>query len=284
MTNILIPTDFSKNAWHAISYALLLFKDETCTFYLLHTYTPAFYRMDYMLGGPEASALPDTGVDASLAGLERTLADIRKEFPNKRHRFEVLSAFNTLTDEIREQCETKQIDLVVMGTRGAGGAKQLFLGSNTVFAIRKATVPVLAIPETVLFHPPRCVLFPSDYLSAYKPEELAPLLHMIRMHQARVVLLHVNDGSELTDHQKDHKAHLERLMGDADYDVVEIYEGQMPGAVLDYIDEHPIDMLVMMNRKHDFFERILERQNVDRIGFHVRIPFLVMPDSSAVEP
>lgn len=280
MNTVLIPTDFSRNAWHAISYALLFFKDETSTFYLLHTYSPAFYRMDYMMGGPAVSAIPDVGIEISLAGLETTLAEVKKEFPNRRHRFETLSAFNTLTDEVREITRKKGIDLVVMGTKGASGAKQLFLGSNTVFVIRKAEVPVLVVPEDVAYHPVRTILFPSDYLSRYRPEELEPVLHIARMHQSRLILLHVRENSGLTDAQKDNKAHLERSLQELDYETVEETGELMPDAVLKYTEEHPIDLLVMMNRRHSFLERLLVRQNVDQIGFHVKVPFLVVPDST----
>ena len=38
MTNILLPTDFSENAWHAFEYALELFKNETCNFYILNSF------------------------------------------------------------------------------------------------------------------------------------------------------------------------------------------------------------------------------------------------------
>ncbi len=280
MNTILIPTDFSRNAWHAISYALMFFKDETSKFYLLHTYSPAFYRMDYMMGGPAVSAIPDVGIDISLAGLETTLAEVKREFPNRRHRFETLSAFNTLTDEVRELSRKKGIDLVVMGTKGASGAKQLFLGSNTVFVLRKAEVPVLVVPEDVPYHPVRTILFPSDYLSHYKPEELEPVLHIARMHQSRIILLHVREKGGLSEVQKDNKAHLERSLQELDYETVEESGELMPDAVLKYTEEHPIDLLVMMNRRHSFLERVLIRQNVDQIGFHVKVPFLVVPDST----
>lgn len=280
MKNILIPTDFSDNAWHAISYALMLFKDEMCTFYLLHTYSPAFYRMDYVMGGPEVSAIPDAGVDISLAGLEKILADIRSEFPNERHQFELISSFNTLTDEISELTQRKAIDLIVMGTQGASGAKQVFLGTNTVFVIRKAVVPVLAIPENARFHPVRMILFPNDYLSAYEREDLQPLLQLARLQESRLALLHVNEEGGLTETQKDHKAQLERCLEDLEYETVDEDGALMPDAILKYIADHPIDLLVMMNRKHSFLERLLVRQNIDQIGFHIQIPFLVVPDRS----
>ena len=81
MKKILLPTDFSDSAWNAITYAMDFFKNEVCTFYLLHAYTPAFYRMDYILGGPMFSAIPDAEVDISLAGLEKTLLRYKKFTP-----------------------------------------------------------------------------------------------------------------------------------------------------------------------------------------------------------
>jgi len=280
MKTILIPTDFSDNAWHAISYAMNFFKDQKCIFYFLHTYSPAFFRMDYVLGGPSFSAIPDVGVDISLMGLEKTVEDVKKAYDNPNHSYEVVSSFNTLTDEIKELVDKKDIDLVVMGTQGASGAKEVFLGSNTVFAIRKAAAPIMAIPEKVKYHPVRNILFPSDYLTRYKPEDLQPILEMARIHQARFTLLHVNEEEGLSATQKDHKAHLERHLEELEYETVELDGQLMPDAVLRYIEEHPVDLLVMMNRRHSFFERLLLRQNIDQIGFHVQIPFAVIPDTS----
>ena len=170
--NILLPTDFSKNSGNAISYAMELFKNEKCNFFFLHTYTPSFYRMDYMLGGPLFSAIPDSGVDISLAGLEKTLEDVKKSYENPNHSYNVISAFNTLTDEINEVTIEKEIDMVVMGTQGATGAKEIFLGTNTVYALRKAIAPVLVIPENYTFQKIQKILLPSDYLSNYKENEI----------------------------------------------------------------------------------------------------------------
>ena len=128
MKTILIPTDFSANAWNTISFAMKFLKAERCTFYFLHTYTPAFYRMDYVLGGPEFSAIPDKGVDASISGLEKSLAAVKEQFGNPKHIYETVSAFNVLTDEINELIEKKSIDLIIMGTQGASGAKEIFWG------------------------------------------------------------------------------------------------------------------------------------------------------------
>lgn len=282
MKNILIPTDFSKNAWNAIAYAMEFFKNERCFFYILHTYTPSFYRMDYILGGPSFSAIPDKGLDISQAGLEKTVADIKAAYNNPGHTYEMVSAFNILTDEIIEQSEDKDIDLVVMGTQGATGAKEIFLGSNAVYVIRKAKVPVLVVPEGFAYRPARKILFPTDYWSHYKDSELALLIALAKMHQALVTVLHVQEESPLTEKQLENKDMLDNSLKQLSYQMEELQGAYMPDAVIEYAERNQADMIVMMNRKHSFLQRLLVQQNIDEIGFHVKVPLLVIRDTSEI--
>ncbi len=282
MKKILLPTDFSENAWNAISYALEFFKNENCTFYILHTYTPLFYRLDYMMGGPEFSAVPDVGVDLSLAGLEKTMTDIKTHYPNKKHHFKTVSAFNTLSDEIVDQCENHQIELIVMGTQGATGAKEILLGTNTVYVIRKAKVPVLAIPENYRFMPIQKILFAVDYWSRYKEAELKFLNEMIHLCAAKLMVMHAGEEQALKEVQTKNKAFLKDYFKSVDAKFEEMKDRYMPNAVHDYIAENKIDLLAMMNRKHSFLERLLVKQNIDAIGYHVKIPFLVMKDTAKI--
>ena len=282
MLKVLLPTDFSDNAWNAISYGLEFLKDQLCTFYLLHTYTPAFYRMDYLVGGPSFSAIPDTGVDVSIAGLEKTLSDIESQFPNPKHSFHNISAFNLLTDEINQLAWDKDIDLVIMGTKGATGAKEIFLGTNTVYVIRKAKIPVMIVPENVSFTPLQNFLFPTDYWTKYKKEELDIVIDAARFCESEITVLHVKEEYELTDNQEDNKKHLADCLTTIPHHFEEMKGALMPGAVMEYINDHGFQFLVMMNRRHSFLERLLWKQNVDQIGFQVQIPFLVVPDTAKV--
>lgn len=282
MLKILLPTDFSANAWNAISYALNFYKERECIFYILHAYTPAFYRMDYMLGGPSFSAIPDVGVDISLAGLEKTINDIKKEFPNPKHNFKTVSAFNLLTDEINELVREKEIDIVIMGTQGATGAKEIFLGTNTVYVIRKTSIPVLVIPEQFAYKTVKRILFPTDYWSKYKKEELQILFDTTAMGASEIVVLHVKEEYELSEKQLDNKAYIAGLLEGIPHRFEELKGALMPHAIMDYVEEHQFDLLVMMKRKHSFLERLMWRQNIDQIGFHVQIPFLVIRDTSSI--
>lgn len=279
MKRILLPTDFSKNAWNAISYALDFFKNEKCVFYILHTYTPSFYRVDYMLGGPSFSAIPDAGVEESVKGLEKTLKDIKKQYANPNHTFETLSAFNILTDEINDAVDSKGIDLIVMGTQGATGAKDLFIGTNTIHVLRKVKIPVLAVPAGYTFKKIQKIVFATDYWTQYKKEEIDPLTLIAKMHNAKLIILHVLEELELWKKQEENKKNLSQYLGEQTHTFAQIKSKHVADAIQEYMESNPLDLLAMQNRKHFFWERLLTRQNVDAIGFHLKVPFLVLRDT-----
>ena len=280
MKNILLPTDFSNNAWNAICYALEFFKTEKCEFQILHTYTPTFYRMDYLMGGPTFSAIPDKGVDIAQAGLDKTLVDIKLKFNNPKHTFKTLSAFNTLTNEILELSETKDFDLIVMGTQGATGAKEIFLGTNTVHVIRKSKIPILVVPVGYEFKEINSIIFPTDYEQLYQDKDLKLLINLLNTHNAKLTILHVKEEYDLVDEQKVNKKALMDYFININPDFVEERGKLMPEAIRTYIEEHQSGLLVMMSRKHSFLERLTVKSNVDFIGYHTTIPFLVIPETS----
>ena len=123
MKNILLPTDFSKNAFNATKFALHLYEQEECTFHFLHTYTPATYSYSFSADGSfsnvETIASNQEKVyQESQDRLKEMLEHIINERPNEKHDFDVISAYNILTDEINEQISKRHIDLVIMGTKG----------------------------------------------------------------------------------------------------------------------------------------------------------------------
>ncbi|WP_047414629.1 universal stress protein [Cellulophaga sp. Hel_I_12] len=283
MRKILLTTDFSENAWNAIVYAIELFKNEKCFFHILHTYTPAFYRLDYMLGGPSFSAIPDVGIDVALEGLETTLLEIKTKYNNPKHQFKTFAAFNTLTDEILSITQNEKIDLIVMGTQGATGVKEIFLGTHTVHVLRKATKPVLVIPNNYKFKEIKSILFPSDYRTRLQKEELKILLDIARVQKASLRILNVKDTYDLTEDQKVNKKIIANHFKGIEHSFEELRGKLMPNAIHEYIAEHQTDFLAIMNHKLSFLERLIVRTSIDSIGYYSTVPFLVLPFSSILK-
>ena len=132
MQKIIIPTDFSDNAWNAIDYAMQLFRNRNCTFYLLNTYTPVIPSGRFMAKMVNGVRIVDAVRDASEEGLQKTVDRIKSKYRNSKHSFETISSFNLLTEEIKDLVDTFGIQLIITGTKGASGIEEVFMGSNTV--------------------------------------------------------------------------------------------------------------------------------------------------------
>lgn len=278
MKKILLPTDFSENAYNAVKYAAQLFKDEDCIFYLLNTYTPIIYDNSYLIYNATHPTLSEIYRDNSLRGLRKVDKRVKTDFPNDRHEFRKIASFNMLADEINEQVKEKEIDLVVMGTKGATGAEEILLGTHTVHAIKKAIVPLLTIPSGFEFTPLKDILFPTDYEVEYG-ELLQILKELVSAYDANLHILHVYFGKALTEEQETAKKKLGDLFSEDAHHFYSIAKKNVPGAINDFQEENNVDLLAMVNNKHSFFENLLFRPVINQLGFHIRIPFLVIPSS-----
>lgn len=275
--NILLPTDFSKNAFDAICNGLELFKDSTCVLYLMHVYTPSIYRVDYMLGSPGKVGLPDDYQHIAQTHLEEIRRKLVIKFKNPRHTFVIHAAFNNLVDEVQKTVKNENIDIVITGTQGATGAKEIFLGSNTVHILRKATVPVLAIPTNTKFKALNDILFPTDFEIDYSLSSLDCLLDLAKLHNASIHIMHVSSPYGLSEVQKTNKIHLDKIMGTTKQYFYDVPDQEVIGAINNFQSEHDIQLLAMVHNKHTFLERLFVEPVIRKIGLHSLVPFLVLP-------
>tara|TARA_R110002049_G_scaffold14471_1_gene61085 strand:- start:7388 stop:8236 length:849 start_codon:yes stop_codon:yes gene_type:complete len=277
MKNILIPTDFSDYAYKAISYAVRLLKNEDCTFHLLHTYTPAIYQSEYLLHSPGQIGLGDIYRTDSETKLEELKLKVISEFNTPKHHFKTYSAFSVLIEAIDELVESKEIDLLIMGTQGATGAKEIFLGSSTVHTIKRAKCPVLAVPFDFDFKLPKKILFPTDYEIEYNLDLIKEVLFLAGVHKSTLEIMHVRSGYELNEAQKKNKNKLDHLLSETVHKFHELPDQGIIEAINNIQSELHPQMLVMVKNKHSFLENLFLKPVINQIGFHTSIPFLVLP-------
>lgn len=277
MKKILLPTDFSENAYNAIKYAVELFKNDDCVFFLLNTFTPVLYDTKYILYTPSPLSLQDNYRNNSLKGLTEVKNKIKKDLPNSRHRWELVSSFNTLSDEIKVQVEEKNIDLLAMGTQGATGAKMILFGTHTVHAIKKTTCPLLAIPSGFKFKTLNNILFPTDYDLRFTDKYLNFLKRLIEEHASILHIINVFFGIPLDSEQEKSKRFLDDYLKNIPHNFYSIEKSSVPEGIDEFQNKNPVDLLAMISNKHSFFENLLFRPVINEIGFKVKIPFLVIP-------
>ncbi len=277
MIKILLPTDFSENSVNAIHYALNLFKNDECTFYLLNVYrVPYLSSSDVAYINTGALMNLEEELKKNSEGNLKKLTENLSSKANSKHSFEFITDYNFLTDAVKNCIKDKNIDLIVMGTKGATGAKEIFMGSNTGDIIMKVDQNVLVVPENVVYKEPREITFPTDYEIGYKPEDLSYLLSIAQKHKAAIRVLHIQH-EPLTKKQLAHKKILEALLKDIDHSFHTLTGVQFENAVNLFTQSRGnVDMIAVIARHYGFFQRLFFRPKVEELSFHTRIPLLVL--------
>ncbi len=283
MKRVLIPTDFSDNAWNAIKYGLSLFKEEACTFYLLNTYTPAIAHSRFMAASMDQGLLNNTAAQSSKNGLAKVLERIHKEFPNNNHSFKTISSFSLLIDEVLETISENEIDLVLAGTKGSSGLEEVFMGSNAVRIIKAVKdCPVLAIPQDFDFVKPTEIAFATDFNRFYTISELKPVIDLATSFGATVRIVHVQyEIKALTELQQFNLSMLRKYLGDVEHYVHTVTELNSVSKTLEtFAVELDIHLLAMLQYQHSYMERLTREPVVKRVAFHTHTPLLVIPELS----
>lgn len=271
---ILLPTDFSDNAWSAVDYAIKLFKDETCSFYLLNSIALKVSTMSNF-----SNSLLKVMKENAIENLSELKSEIEAATNNTKHEFKTILSTLDLYDAIKYEVNNNKLDYVVMGTKGATGAKELFFGSNTVRVIKKLKgCPLLIVPDEYDYIVPRQIAFPTDFKIALSEVELQPLKTMLSLHNSRVRILHINEEETLSEEQEANYENLKTQLKDYNYSFHWMPEySTKENEIKEFIEDLEIDMLAMVNHKKSWIERIATKPVIKKIGFHPFVPFLVLP-------
>ncbi|WP_372937260.1 universal stress protein [Seonamhaeicola sp.] len=272
---ILLPTDFSDNSWSAVVYALKLFKNEFCTFYFINSTTIKVSTLSN-LSNKLIKAMED---DAMRELLElKELAEACEVGAN--HNFQIILSSEDLKTAIKKSVNKLNIDMVIMGTKGATGAKEFFFGSNTIRIIKKLKLcPVLIIPEEYDFVTPTQIAFPTDYNRYYSNKELKPLRELANLYDSKIRIMHINTEEELNDTQEYNLEALKSYLNNYEYTLHWMPDyANKTTEINDFVEELKIDMLAMVNYKHSFIEKIINEPVIKKIGFQPNVPFLVIPE------
>jgi nucleotide-binding universal stress UspA family protein len=276
---ILIPTDFSKNAYNAIKYAVSLYSRERCEFFLLNTYYLSGYSKENLLS-PEPTVEARNAVQKkSEKNMERLKLIMEFYKENENHSFQFKSEFGSFFDVLKQTVEKEDIELVIMGTQGETDNKTVILGSNAVNAMEKIrNCPVLAIPSTVMYKDPNEIVFPTSFKTHYKERELDTLKEISRCTNAPIRILHVQKNKKLSEKQLESKMLLERILEPATITHHRLYDIGLRDGVRCFVQSRESEMIAILNKKHSFFDSVFSNPMVKELGKHTNVPLLAMHD------
>ncbi|MAM30404.1 MAG: universal stress protein [Flavobacteriaceae bacterium] len=276
MRHILIPTDFSLNAWNAIQYAFEFFREERVTFHFLHVDTAYTLPRDENLH--TAGFLASGEIESELQDeMDSLVARVNAKNRINNHAIIATVVRGRFIESIRSYVKTNKIDLIAMGTKGASGIKEITVGSSTGAVITKVKCAILVIPEEATFKPPVNIGFPTDFNIPYTNKVLQLLQGMAKVHQSVVKVLRVAQNEQpLNAFQNTNRIYLNDSLAEVPHSFHVVEDPNLEDALQSFVSSFKIDMVVMIAKSLNLFQRILFKPRVQKISYHTQIPFLVL--------
>jgi nucleotide-binding universal stress UspA family protein len=280
MKNVLLLTDFSKDAWNAIFMAVKLYADMECKFYVLHTYEPKQENITGFKSSTRAGVVYQSLLEASVGQLGEVMEYLEENHKNPKHSFEKLSIAGGLVETIKDLLPRYDLDTIFMGTKGSTGAKEIFMGSNAVKVIKHIkNCAIVVVPESYDFQRLGSLVFPTEYAHFFPKNVLRPLLKLIKLWNSEVKIFHVAQTFSLLDIQKANKEILKkRFEGDTTSFHRVIIKTTVAEAIRQFAEEEKANLIVLTNYSHDFFDGLTQEPVVKKVTFRTEIPLMVLPD------
>ena len=277
---VLLPTDFSANAWNAIKYALELYKNKACDFYILNAFSVPTYLFDNLLVPEPGEEKYETAKQESESQIAKLLDKITLQGLKKpKHNFFAISVYNSPLEAIKNTIEEKDIEIVIMGTKGQTNSRSIVYGSNAIYVMEKSrNCPVVVVPQDVLNIAPKEIVFPTSYKTHFKRRELNCLIELAKDNKASVRFLHVAIEEKLSQKQIDNKKLLEEYFEGIDFSFHTLSNTDLSLAINCFVESRGSDMVAFINKKHAFLGSVLTQPLVKEITFFSKKPILVMHD------
>ena len=262
MKNILIPTDFSEDSKNAIKFALEYFKSISVNFYLLHV---------------SQGNIVETSVQSPSEQLNSEVEFINNFKSNSEHIFHPIFENLSLVEGIRKHLGEKQIDYIVMGTKGGSTLNPIVIGSNTSEVITKVKCPVLVVPRLAKHKGIHNIAFPTDYNCIFKNKVLSTIHDTIETQNATLHILNVKSiNSNLNEDQHNNKTSLKDMLKETDHKFHFLESRTIEKGIQDFVEANDIDMIAMVAKNLNIIQRLLFKPKDLSVNYRIELPFLVI--------
>lgn len=270
MKNILVPTDFSNAANNAVDYACELAEKTKTNITLFHCFHVPIIASE----GPIVTIPFEELENASIATLSKLKIKLTIKHPTLK--LNLVSTAGFATDKIIEQIQKDSPDLIVMGITGSGKLDEL-LGSTTTDIATKSKTTVLIVPIGAHFKNLANVIVAFDFKEIENTKAVNIVVELAKLFKSTVTTLNIKHKHEELSYEQSLSAkQTDHLLEDVSHRMVNYSDSDTTHGIEHYVSNHNVDLLVMLKRKHGFFDSLLNGSSTRKMAFHTRIPLMIL--------
>jgi nucleotide-binding universal stress UspA family protein len=282
MFKILALTDFSENARDALCVAMRLAQRHGGEVIFAHA----------MAGTPMPATSPQSLYAELHASDKATYTEmLRKEVQQLflalkiRHK-EVLYKLKVVSlpfaKEMVRLSREHDVDLVVIGSTGANGLKQIIMGNSTLKMVKRTIKPLLIIPRGYAFNGFEhitLIIRPSRF--EFRPD-VHTVLRLARSYEAVLELLFVTEADEGTPALDDFLlSHNLQQINDFEVTSHTISSSKRVEALKAHLAQSGTDLLVAFPSSRSIWEELFSESLTEEMAYHGEKPLLIIPKDQA---
>lgn len=271
---ILVPVDFSPTADVAVSKAISLAGLLNAQIFILHVVP---YNGYYVPVIPEilATLPPISNIEA--VAIERMEELKKKISQNSGITFETDSVSGDIHAEIIKYSNEKKIDLIVMGTQGASGFNEFFIGSNAQRIVTRSDVPVLTLQQKTGEGGFKRILIPIDNeLHSREKVNLAMIFAELSGAEIHIIGLPFSDDEQEVAQIKTKVRSVEKIVesDNLSFKTTIIQGNNLAETAMEYATENKCDLIVINTGHESRTTGIFLGAFAQQIVNHAQVPVL----------
>lgn len=265
MTNILLLTDFSKNANNAIGYGMQLFRGEPCNFYVLNVQKISKYITSDLLTSPNKTVY-DAVIKNPKKKLNILVNDLKREYASESYTIDGICNYDSFISSVKQVIQSKNIDLIIMGTNGVSGIKETVFGSNTVHVLKNITLPTLVVPENYKFTKPENILFIYD--TKFNDDSIKPLMYFISKFNASL---------KVSAAKKENQNNIiTSIFNGVNIDFIKTNYSLEKNTIEQIVAKYNIEMISKIINTKSFFKRVFSTSTSTNLTYASKVPLLFL--------
>lgn len=272
MKTILFPTDFSNTANNAFLYALNFANKYDASIIVLHQYD---------LPTIQSSSLPQSIKEVYDAIEFQNFENLKSHIPHLRkiasdNNLSHIDFKNVLTQgeliaSIKDIIKKEEIDAIILGTNGASGLKEVFLGSNASNIIDSVNKLIVSIPVDAKYKDINNIVFTTKFREKDK-EALRKTIKIANKFNAKVHVIIVDDKS--IDNVDCILHNWQQEFTDDNLEFHLFKNRNVYKTITDFIDSYDVDLITMLHYKKSFIESLFKSSLTQKMSQHSQVPLL----------
>jgi len=275
MKKILYPTDFSETAENAFIFALQIADHLGASIITIHAFDrPDISNFNLPDSLKEVYDTIDLDVFENYEDEVPILRDIAID--NGYYHVPMVHVLEegAAVSAILRTANKNKVDLIVMGTTGAGMMEKFFFGTVSGKVLEEAHCPVVVVPVNAQFDG----IIDHIAVATNFTDEDAVLIEALRKFReimgCHLHVVHIN-----TDQNKEINGQLktfcDRWPNDKKITPHLIYNADINEGLETFVKDNHIDILALLSHKRNWFEELFTKNRAKQISYQHSIPILV---------